>query len=79
MTVYALVSQCALSVLSYSGYKIAKISRDFVPGPLREDLQRQSQTPQQRNAFSPGYARRKAGTPQKLFLLNRVKGTTTGI
>ena len=38
MTVYALVPQCALSVLSYSECKIAKIFWGFIPGPYRGEL-----------------------------------------
>ena len=39
MTIHALVPQCALSVLSYSEYKIAKIFWDFTPGPHWGGLQ----------------------------------------
>ena len=35
MTIHALVSQCTLSVLSYSKCKIAKIFQGFTPGPYR--------------------------------------------
>ena len=50
MTVHALVPQCALSVLSCSECKIAKIFWGFAPEPRRDGLQH-PQTPQLQSGF----------------------------
>ena len=64
MTVHALVP-CALSVLSYSGCKIIKISPGVTRTPLGRAYSAPPQTPQLKNDFSPCYARQKTSTPKK--------------
>ena len=63
MTVRARVPQCALSVLSYSEFKLAKVFQHWggltaLPPP---------DSPAAQWFFSPRYARRKTGTPKKLL------------
>ena len=55
-------------VLSYSGFKIAKIFQGFAPRPhWRRLTAPPPRLPQLHNGFSPHYARRKTGTPKNCW------------
>ena len=70
MIFHALVPQCALSVLSYSECKIAKIFRGFAPRAQWGELTAPPDS-QLHNGFSARYSLRKTVTPPlKKKLLN---------
>ena len=82
MTVHALVPQCALSVLSYSECKIAKIIRGFAPGPHWRGLTAPPPPPRLpwcTTVFLLATLVEKPANPQKLLdaaLLLRLKSIT---